>query len=149
MLAAGADGRVRIWDAKTGAIRQTLPDGVAPSKPLRTARFRPGSSAHVVTGDEDGRILVWDRETAGVVAELRSHRGAAMRAAFRPDGLAVVTASTDGAARVDPWFAFVPVDELLERSKLKPALPEPRKAGVFACPPPWQSDPAVPKLIAQ
>jgi hypothetical protein len=47
--------------------------------------------------------------------------------------LALVTASADGRARVDPWFAFVPVDELLARSAQQAALPEPRRADVFAC----------------
>ena len=134
VVAAGPDAKARIWDVGTGAIRHTLEPG-GPSQPLRTARFRPRASAQVLTADEAGRVRIWDLATEKVVAELQPHRGAAMRAAFRRDGLAVVTAGSEGTARVDPWFAFVDVDELLQRSQLKPDLPPPRPPGVFACPP--------------
>ncbi|MEO8600958.1 MAG: AAA family ATPase [bacterium] len=140
LIASAADGGAHIWDVASGRHAVTLRPARTQT-PMRSARFRPGANAQVITADEEGRVRIWDSATGTEIGELPGHTGPVMQVAFRPDGLAVATASADGTARIHRWFDFVPVDELLRRSKESRAIPTPAAATMFACPRPPRSDP--------
>lgn len=99
LLLAGADGAVTVWDTATGALRRTY-------APAADADAGEGSAlttlacdgAHVVAGDEAGRVGVWDAATGVRVRTLADHR--ARVNALQMDGRKLVTASADNSIKV-------------------------------------------------
>jgi WD40 repeat protein len=65
-------------------------------------RFSPDGS-RVVTGGQDGRVIVWDASTASVIAEMDGHKGTVYDLAFSWDGTKIVSAGSDKTARI--WDA--------------------------------------------
>lgn len=99
LATAGADGTVRLWDARTGAQSTTL-RGHAGA--LTGVAFRPGGGA-LATAGEDGTARLWNLGTGEPVATLRGHDGPVVGVAFSPDGARVATAGQDTTARL--WDA--------------------------------------------
>ncbi|EJD02390.1 WD40 repeat-like protein [Fomitiporia mediterranea MF3/22] len=59
---------------------------------------------HVISGSEDGNILVWDAETcAPVGAYMRGHGGKVNCLVYSPDGRCITSGSSDGTVRI--WDA--------------------------------------------
>jgi WD40 repeat protein/energy-coupling factor transporter ATP-binding protein EcfA2 len=92
IVAATSDRAVRFWGRRSGqATTRWLPE------PAETVAFSPDGSHAVSTGGTSAHV--WDVERAKPVA-LEGHGDFVNQAAFGPDGTTVVTASTDGIARV-------------------------------------------------
>jgi WD40 repeat protein len=69
-------------------------------KPITSVAFSPDNQL-VVTGDEDGLVRVWDRESGTKMTDLRGHLQATINSArFSPDGKLIVTAAEDGTTRI-------------------------------------------------
>jgi WD40 repeat protein/tetratricopeptide (TPR) repeat protein len=126
LAAAGQDRTAQIWDVVTG---QPAAPPLAHDDPVLQVVFSPdGRRLLTVSGDLSGRngpgeARVWDAATGTPIARLKHrdkpegarpgpapatdyvirHVGLVLRAAFRPDGKAVVTASDDQTARL--WDA--------------------------------------------
>jgi WD40 repeat protein len=88
VLLADDDGRVRLWDARTGEV-----EGQFQAKSCRRVWFSP-----------DGRFVclaaqLWDLERGEAVSLAPLHPNLES-AAFSPDGAKLLTAGTDGAARL-------------------------------------------------
>ena len=100
ILAAGADGSVKIWDAGTGIEVVTLrgPTGI-----VRSAVFSPDGSRIVITAVNDRAATVWDARAGVEVFRLKGHAGAVASAAFSPDGARIITAGQDETVRI--WEA--------------------------------------------
>lgn len=104
IVTASWDRTARIWDAATGTDIRKLngPDGHQGD--VRTAVFSPDAeSRFVLTSGEDGRVIVWNRETGKVRMTIDGHEAAATDAVFSADGKWILTASEDRTARV--WDA--------------------------------------------
>ena len=106
---ADNDGTARIWDASP---RELVSAVAGPGQqPLHTAAFNP-SGSEFVAGGSGGVAGIWRTSTGQETAEIRegfdgsnfAHGGNVIEdASFNPSGSEVVTASSDGTARI--WNA--------------------------------------------
>lgn len=88
------DGKVRVWDAASGALTRTI-DPKSP--PRGAAEFLPAMSqfAKVVA---DGGIELWDLNAGATAATVSPTTPRPADIAFSPDGSAVATADTVSSA---------------------------------------------------
>jgi WD40 repeat protein len=101
LASAGTDGLARIWQSGTGQLSTVL-EGDATG--LTDVGFST-DGAHIVTTSEDGTVRVSNADVGATLVTLNGHRERVTSAAFTgPAGSMVVTASTDGTARV--WDAL-------------------------------------------
>jgi WD40 repeat protein/serine/threonine protein kinase len=104
IVTASWDRTARIWDAATGADIRKLSGPNGHRGDVRSAVFSPDAeSRYVLTAGEDGRVIVWERETGQVRSVIDRHAGEATGASFSTDGGLILTSSADGTARV--WDA--------------------------------------------
>ncbi len=122
VVTASGDQRARVWNAQTGKELVQL-DGH--SGAITSAAFSPDGT-RIVTSSEDGTARLWDPDSGDQLAILADdfggtlieaatrmgfsadgrwfvHRKGLNAAKFSPDGARIVTASTNGAARI--WDA--------------------------------------------
>jgi WD40 repeat protein len=66
---------------------------------VRSAAFSPDGRT-IVSGGDDGAVMLWDAATGKQRATLRGHKEGVRSVAFAPDGRAIVSGGVDGAARV-------------------------------------------------
>ncbi len=57
----------------------------------------------IASGDDSGRILVWNPNTGEIIQELTGHTGAILDLDWRPDGTQLVSTSLDKSMRVWNW----------------------------------------------
>jgi WD40 repeat protein len=97
LIAGGGMGKkVRVWDAKTGAVARTI-DGLAPI--TRAVAISPDSKL-LATGGDDGFARVWDLATGKLTIAWVGHAGMISSLAFSPDGKYLAAAS--GASDINP-----------------------------------------------
>jgi WD40 repeat protein len=96
LLATGsADRTARLWDARSGRLRQTLPH----RGHVLSERFSTDGSL-LVTGSDDGAARVWSVSTGERQLLLVGATGVTDDASFGPNGAEVVVASSDRSARI-------------------------------------------------
>jgi WD40 repeat protein len=99
LVAGQADGKVGVFDARTGALRRPIEghegDVVAVS-------FSP-DRRWVLTAGEDASARVWNARTGRLAHVLKGHEGPLTDADYNHTGTLVLTASVDNDARV--WDA--------------------------------------------
>lgn len=104
LLTADRNGKayVGLWDEKNSAVTQkSVLDSEATF--ITSASFNNRGDMIVVTSEDKATIWPFDQTTGqvgGVFAELSGHTNTINRAAFSPDDKYVVTASSDGTARI-------------------------------------------------
>jgi RNA polymerase sigma factor (sigma-70 family) len=83
LLAAGcADGKLRLFDGRTGELKKVWDDDVARAW---WVVFSPDGKT-LVSQSSDKTVKVWDVETAKVLRTLEGNKASVMAAAFSPDG---------------------------------------------------------------
>ena len=100
VVTAGGEGRIRIWDAETGAPQVELRG--YDLKLSRSAALSPDGRYAAALGT-DTAAYVWELSSGRPVARLSGHRGVLTTIAFSPDGTRLATAGFDRTARV--WDA--------------------------------------------
>jgi WD40 repeat protein/serine/threonine protein kinase len=117
LLASGSlDGRVKVWDARTGAELVRLE---AHKKFVRSLAFSP-DSRFLATGGEDDKVKLWDvNRPDSPIREFRTGRGTTMVQVleFSPDGRQLAGADSDRKVRLwnvaDGSEVFFPDDLLM------------------------------------
>ena len=99
ILGVGYDGRIRFWDAGTGARSGDASGG---GRELTAAAFS-ADGRRFATGGQDGVIRVWSAAGGPPVAVLRGQRSRMYDVGFGAAGDRVVSAGDDGTARI--WDA--------------------------------------------
>jgi WD40 repeat protein/predicted Ser/Thr protein kinase len=92
IVSAGKDGIVKLWDAFTGQLVQTL---AGPGIWAFCARFSPDSQ-RVVVGNLQGSIRVWASDTGKELSSIKGHRDTVCSAAFAPNPNTLVTGGGGG-----------------------------------------------------
>jgi WD40 repeat protein len=101
LASASTDGLGRIWQTGTGELSVTL---AGDATALTDIAFS-ADGAHVISASRDGTVRVANAEVGATLMVLNGHGGWVTSAGFSgPAGSPVVTASTDGTARV--WHAL-------------------------------------------
>lgn len=96
LVATGAaDGKARLWDARTGRATGTP---LAHSGPVSALAFSPDGRL-LATASADRTARLWDVRTGRLHVPPLQHGGEVTAALFSPDGTALATASEDGSAR--------------------------------------------------
>ncbi len=105
LLASGGEEDVRIWDAKSGALKHALPVQGKGKRFLALA-FSPDGK-FVLTAPHDrpmseknNPIAIWEAETGKPAGTLEGHTGAVLQISFSPDGKTLVSAGHDKTIRV-------------------------------------------------
>ncbi|MCE9576557.1 MAG: protein kinase [Deltaproteobacteria bacterium] len=94
IVTGGFGHNATIWDARSGAVLQTLVHGDVVTR----AVFSP-DDAHVLTASFDHTAAVWDART-GARLHVLPHESAIWCAAYSPDGSRILTAGDDAHAKV-------------------------------------------------
>jgi WD40 repeat protein len=100
LLATGGDDRTaQVWDARTGAHRQTLRAGrMVPAWPLA---FSPDGQRLAVANFGSNSVSLWDTESLGRTGRTDVKSGAVTAVAFDPSGELVISGGTDGRIELD------------------------------------------------
>jgi WD40 repeat protein len=73
ILCGGSDGKVKIWDAETGALERTINAHLGPTKCLYSGDG--GSCIISAPHDEGESIKIWDRDTGKMLRSIEYQRG--------------------------------------------------------------------------
>ena len=92
LASADAEGRLRIWDVRSGAPVWT--SNRLPS-PAKTLGFSP-DAASIATGCQDGSVHLWDARTGQILVTLRETGEPVSSLAFHPTEPVLLTSSESG-----------------------------------------------------
>ena len=114
VVSGSDDQTVRLWDAATGALLQTLEGhtGVVTS-----VAFSPNGK-QVVSGSYNRTVRLWDAATGAPLQTLEGHTGSVTSVAFSPDGklLRVLQVSNYWVVEGDTNILWLPPDYRETRS---------------------------------
>ncbi|KAI8905273.1 WD40-repeat-containing domain protein [Powellomyces hirtus] len=98
ILVSSLDSTVRLFDKENGELLSSYQGHT--NREYRITSTLSNTDAHVITGSEDGRILMWDLVEGTLVRTLRGHDKVVTCVAYHPINTAMVSASTDGSVKV-------------------------------------------------
>jgi WD40 repeat protein len=99
LASGGKDGTVRLWDAATGAARDTLSGHEVG---VWSVAFSPDGKT-LASGGEDGTVRLWDAATGAARATLSGPLNRILSVAFSPDGKKLASGDNHGTVRL--WDA--------------------------------------------
>ena len=129
VTASGADGHVRVWDARAGDLLRTLP---GPSRQLRCAALSP-DGRWAAGADAGGTVTLWGVINEQVAAVFRQHAETIMSIVFSPDSALLLTASDDWTAKAVAIGSLNPVKVLVQAQLAGLAAPRPVMPGGSGC----------------
>jgi serine/threonine protein kinase len=104
VVTAGADGRVKVWNAATGRDLRTI----EPSEGEITGMAVSGR--RVLTGHSAGRVVLWDVDTGQRVASYKHGEATVAAVAFSRDGRRLIVSNADASLAVwDPDVTQSPI----------------------------------------
>jgi WD40 repeat protein len=113
VLAAGADGSVRLWDVPKKALERQFTGHTGPV----TALGQTANGQVLVSGGADGTLRVWNPATAKESDRLSAHAGGVTSLALHPAGTHLVSSGADRVAKV--WqLPLVPTKPLVHNDQV-------------------------------
>ncbi|MBM2615990.1 PQQ-binding-like beta-propeller repeat protein [Actinoplanes sp. LDG1-06] len=94
VVAAFEGAGLRSWDAETGDPLHELPADVT--------AMTTDAAHHIVTGDSNGRVRVWNPSTGNVILDFTAHTGRITAIAIQPGGMIVTTGPGRALRTWDP-----------------------------------------------
>ena len=94
LATGGKNGGVRLWDARSGSLVVSAPEGIGPIRRLEFSR----DGGVLLTLGGNGEALVWDLSESWVERAI-GHPGFVNAAAFSPVGNSTLTGGEDGTVR--------------------------------------------------
>jgi WD40 repeat protein len=94
-------GSIYIWDTtrEVSAVQTSFSEHTSPVQHL----VWNAATNLIASGDDSGRILVWNPDTGEIVRELAGHNAAILDLDWRADGMQIVSTSLDNTMRVWDW----------------------------------------------
>jgi WD40 repeat protein len=96
-LLSAADDLIRVRDSTAPTGEEVVFGGHG--EPVVAAAFGPDGT-RLATGDEDGKVRLWDPRSGAELFTLSVHTGAVRALSFSPDGDRLATGSRDGSVRL-------------------------------------------------
>jgi putative hemolysin len=99
LASGGDDGRVLLWDARTGQKPVAL---LGHSREVYSVCFR-SDGKRLASGSWDGNVKVWDPQTSRELLSFKAHEAGLMGVCFSPDGKRLASCGADYTIRLwDP-----------------------------------------------
>ena len=99
LVSAGDDGKVFLWNAKTGEPRELTSEANPISDRIEYVTFSPDGK-HIAVAGYDERIYVFGRTPGDKPAVLEGHKGPVLKVVYSPDGRRLASTSVDQTVRV-------------------------------------------------
>ena len=115
VLASGggtADRTLRLWDASSGALKNSVDTRSQVCAVLWSRRDKELLSSH---GFSDNQLVLWRYSSLAPIAELTGHTDRVLNLAQSPDGATVVSLAADETLRF--WRVFRPSQNVLEDNR--------------------------------
>ena len=115
VVTGGEEGLVKVWNADTGQLLQTLEAHTA----AVTAVAVSHDGARLITGGRDATVKLWDPLRGKEVLTLSGHAEEITSVSFSPDDTLVLTSSRDRLAVIWPalpWKSAPPSVALVKHS---------------------------------
>ena len=92
LASGGEDGTVRLWDAATGTLKNTL---IGHTSDVLSVAFSLDGTT-LASASSDGTVRLWGAATGTSKSTLIGHTGDVLSVAFSPDSTTLASASNDG-----------------------------------------------------
>jgi WD40 repeat protein len=126
-VALSADGKQLAVACRDGQLRLSAMDAWSKVRELdqkaavNFAAFSPDGT-RVVSGGQDGALILWNAETGKPLIRYEGHTAAVRRLAFSSDGRTIASGSTDGSARLWRLPKKDPEDLLVSKGSGEPVV---------------------------
>lgn len=100
LAGCGNDGNVRLWDARTGRLTNHVRGNVDRPVNLESAVFSPTQRSQLTTTGNDGRLSVFDIDTATHERHINIDPAPVWATAYSPTGQFVTTANDDDSVTI-------------------------------------------------
>lgn len=111
MLAWTLDGSIRLWDYVEGLCKKTYQGHKNKKYSIGGAFGVYGKEAFVVSGSEDGSIVLWDVKSKNILQRLDGHNGVALWVETHPYLDMIVSGGLDSKVKI-----WVNEDEVKEEA---------------------------------
>jgi WD40 repeat protein len=99
IISCGTDNKIKIWDALTGQLLNTLIDH---TNWINSVAFSP-DGLKIISGSSDCSVKIWDTQSGQLLNTLNSHRNAVSSVAYSFDNSRIASSSHDHSVKI--WDA--------------------------------------------
>ncbi|RHY12372.1 hypothetical protein DYB37_000343 [Aphanomyces astaci] len=105
VLVSTLDGKLRLWDYVRSRVLKTYSGHVNASFCIFSAFSVVGDKPHVVSGSEDGNVVLWDVQTQSIAQIIPAHTDAVLAVAANPMRPMLATGALEKDKTIKVWEA--------------------------------------------